>query len=93
MVRVRKGVRQGYVLSPSLFNILAEALTRRALDDYEKGFRIGGRVINNLRYADNIILVATTAEALQELVDGLVSKVTYPRLKSWHLQATLSPST
>jgi len=41
---------------------------RVALDDYSGGFRIGGRIINNLRYADDIVLVASSAEELQELV-------------------------
>jgi len=41
---------------------------RVVLDDYSGGFRIGGRIINNLRYADDIVLVASSAEELQELV-------------------------
>jgi hypothetical protein len=42
---------------------------RKALDGYSGGFKIGGKRINNLRYADDIVLVATSAEELQELVN------------------------
>ena len=66
--RVKKGVRQGCNISPCLFNILAEQVMRKALDGFTGGFRIGGRVISNLRYADDILLIATSPEELQELV-------------------------
>jgi len=68
---VLKGVRQGCLLSPYLFNIMAELLMRVALDGYEGGFRVGGRLINNLRYADDIVLVASSEAEFQELVTGL----------------------
>ena len=45
---------------------------RRVLEDWKGGFRIGGMTINNLRYADDIVLIAETAEKLQELVDRLI---------------------
>jgi len=54
--RVKKGVRQGCVLSPYLFNILAEMVTRETLDGFQGKVQIGGRMITNLRYADDIIL-------------------------------------
>ena len=68
---VKKGVRQGCVLSPYLFNILAEMVMRETLDGFQGGLQIGGRMITNLRYADEIILLATTEAELQELVDRL----------------------
>ncbi len=71
--RVKKGVRQGCNLSPCLFNILAEQVMRKALQGFSGGFRIGGKVINNLRYADDIVLLATTAEDLQELMHRVES--------------------
>jgi len=66
--RVRKGVRQGCNLSPCLFNVLAEQVMRKALQGFTGGFRIGGKTISNLRYADDIVLLATSPEDLQELV-------------------------
>jgi len=53
--RVKKGVRKGCVLSPYLFNIIAEMIMREKLDGYEGGIQIGGRKLTNLRYADDII--------------------------------------
>ena len=67
--RVKRGVRQGCVLSPYLFNILAEMVMREVLEGYKGGFQIGGRRVTNLRYADDIILLACSEIQLQELVD------------------------
>jgi len=69
--RVKKGVRQGCVLSPHLFNILAEMVMRDTLDGFQGGLQIRGRIVTNLRYADDIILLATSEVELQELVDRL----------------------
>jgi len=63
-----KGIRQGCVLSPHLFNILLAAVMRETLDGYTGGFRIGGRTVTKLRYADDIVLIATSQSDLQELV-------------------------
>jgi len=68
---VKKGVRQGCVLSPYVFNILAEMVMRETLDGFQGGLQIGGRMIMNLRYADDIILFATSEAELQGLVDRL----------------------
>lgn len=68
---VRKGVRQGCVLSPYLFNIVAEMVMRETLDGYGGGIQIGGRKISNLRYADDIVLLAGSELELQGLVDRL----------------------
>ena len=69
--RLKKGVRQGCVLSPYLFNILAEMVMRETLDGFQSGLQIGGQMITNLGYADDIILLATSEAELQELVDRL----------------------
>jgi len=69
--RVKKGVRQGCVLSPYLFNMLAEMEMRETLDGFQGGLQMGRRMITNLRYADDIILSATSEAELQELVDRL----------------------
>jgi len=57
--RVKKGVRQGCVLSPYLFNILTDVVMRETLDSFQGGLQIGGRMIKNFCYADQIILLAT----------------------------------
>jgi len=69
--RVKKGVRQGCVISPHLFNIMAEAVMREVIEGWEGGVRIGGMKITNLRYADDIVLLAGSESELQELVTRL----------------------
>ena len=61
--QIGKGVRQGCILSPSLFNFYAEYIMRNAgLDDTQAGIKIAGRNINNLRYADDTTLMAGSEE-------------------------------
>ena len=57
--QIGKGIRQGCILSPCLFNFYAEYIMRNAgLEEAQAGIKIAGRNINNLRYADDIILMA-----------------------------------
>ena len=59
--QIGKGVRQGYILSPCLFNLYAEYIMRNAgLDEAQVGIKIAGRNINNFRYADDTTLMAET---------------------------------
>jgi len=58
-----KGVRQGYILSPGLFNFYAECIMRNAgLEEAQAGIKIAGRNINNLRYADDTTLMVESEE-------------------------------
>ena len=64
--QIGKGVRQGCILSPCLFNFYAEYITRNAgLEEAQAGIKIAGRNINNLRYADDTILMAESKEELK----------------------------
>ena len=57
--QIRKGVHQGSILSPCLFNLYAEYIMRNAkLDEAQAGIKITGRNINNLRYVDDTTLLA-----------------------------------
>ena len=57
--QIRKGVCQGCILSPCLFNLYAEYIMRNAgLEEAQAGIKIAGRNINNLRYADDTTLMA-----------------------------------
>ena len=64
-----KGVRQGCILSPCLFNSYAEYIMRNTgLEEAEAGIKIAGRNINNLRYADDTTPMAESEEELKSLV-------------------------
>jgi len=67
--KIEKGVLQGYILSPCLFNICAEYIMQNAgLDESQAGSKIAGRNINNLRYADDTTLMAESEEELKNLL-------------------------
>ena len=61
--QIGKGVSQGCILLPCLFNLYAEYIMRNAgLDEAQAGIKIAGRNINNLRYADDTTLIAESKE-------------------------------
>ena len=67
--QIGKGVRQGYILSPRLFNFYAEYIMRNAgLEEAQTGIKIAGRNINHLRYADDTTLMAESEEELKSLL-------------------------
>ena len=66
--QVLKGVRQGCILSPLLYNIYAERVLRDVLEECRGGVRIAGRTITNLRYADDTTLLAQSEEELVNMV-------------------------
>ena len=67
--QIGKGVCQGCILFPYLFNLYAEYITRNAgLDEAQAGIKIVGRNINNLRYADDTTLMAKSERLLKSLL-------------------------
>ena len=67
--QIRKGVRQGYILSPCLFNFHAEYIMRNdGLDEAQAGIKIVMRNINNLIYADDTTLMAESKQELKSLL-------------------------
>ena len=67
--QIGKGVCQGCILSPCLFNLYAEYIMRNAgLEETQAGIKISGRNINNLRYADDTTLMAESEEELKSLL-------------------------
>ena len=66
--QIGKGVCQGCILSPCLFNLYAEYITLNVgLDEAQAGIKIAGRNMNNLRYADDTALMAESKEELKSL--------------------------
>ena len=67
--QIGKGVRQGCILSPCLFNFYAEYIMRNAeLIEAQAGIKIAGRNLNNLRYADDTTVMAESKEELKSLL-------------------------
>ena len=87
--QIRKGVHQGCILSPCLFNLYAEYIMRNAgLDEAQAGIRVAGRNINKLRYADDTTLMAESEEELKSLLmkvkESENAGSTLKKLRSWH---------
>ena len=68
--QINRGVRQGCILSPDLFSLYSEMIMRHL--EGTPGIQFGGHSSNNLRYADDTVLIAETEEDLQELLDTVV---------------------
>ena len=67
--QIRKGIHQGCILSPCLFNLHAEYIMRNSgLEEAQGGIKIAGRNINNLRYADDTTLMAESEEELKSFL-------------------------
>ena len=66
--QIGKGVRQGSILSPCLFNLYIEYMRNAWLEEAQAGIKIAGRNINNLRYADDTTLMAESEEGLKSLL-------------------------
>ena len=67
--QIGKGVRQGCILSPCLFNLHAEYIMRNAgLEEAQAGIKTAGRNINNLRYTDDTTLIAESKEELKGIL-------------------------
>ena len=96
---MEKGVQEGCLLSPCLFNFYAKHIMRNArLDELQAGIRIGGRNINNLRHADDTTLIKESEEEIKSLLmmvkeeskrASLRINVIKNKQRSWHLAPLL----
>lgn len=70
-IQIMKGVRQGCILSPLLFNVYSEAVFEEAVLDRSMGIKINGKFVNNLRYADDTVILSGTIYHLQCALDKI----------------------
>ena len=84
-MNIKQGIRQGCVASSHLFTLYTEMIMRNI--EGNGGFRVGGTVINNLRYADDTVIIAETEGELQQLIDIVVRET---ENKGLHLNGSKS---
>ena len=70
-MKIGRGVRQGCCLSPILFNLYSECLSKEALEGFGN-FKIGGQIIQTVKYADDLVLMAKEETVLQGMIDKLI---------------------
>ena len=72
-VKIGRGVRQGHCLSPILFNLYNECLTKEALEGFGD-LKVGGQIINTLKYAGALLSQAKEEKVLQDMIDKLTGR-------------------
>ena len=95
--QIGKGVHQGCILSPCLFNLYAEYIMRNAgQEEAQAGIKVAGRNINNLRYADDTTLMPEIEEELKSLLmkmkeesEKVGFKINIQKTNSWYLIPSL----
>ena len=70
-MKIGRGVRQGCCLSPILFNLYSECFAKEALEGFGD-FKIGGKIIHTVKYADDLVLLAKEEKVLQDMIDKLI---------------------
>jgi len=75
-VQIGRGVRQGCCLSPILFKLCSECLTKESLDGLGD-FNVGGQIIQTVKYADDLVLMAKEETVLQGMIDKLIETCRY----------------
>ena len=70
-MKPERGVKQGYCLSPILFNLYSESLTKEALGGFGD-FKIGGQIIHTVKYADDLVLLSKEEKVLQGMTDKII---------------------
>jgi hypothetical protein len=70
-VKIGRGVRQGCCLSPILSNLYSECLIKETLEGFGD-FKIGGKIIHTVIYADDLVLLAKGEKVLQDIIDKLI---------------------
>ena len=95
-IQIGKGLHQGCILSPCLFNLYAEYIMRNTgLEEAQAAIKVAGRNINNLRYADDTTLMAESEKELKSLLkvkeesEKVGLSPTFRKLRSWHLVPSL----
>jgi len=68
-LKIHRGVRQGCILSPLLFNIYSEKIFQESIAEENRGIKVNGTFVNNIRYADDTTIIADSIEDLQHLMN------------------------
>jgi len=72
---IGRGVRPGCCISPILFNIYADAIMTEAIEGIEEGIKLGGKLIQDARFADNHGMIASTEKGFKKLWTSLMQQL------------------